>query len=93
MLSCNGHSALPAIRREYLTIVSTSVTRAVQTYSVGKQGEMVEITTGIRLLGAPVGSQTFAEAFLLEAMDKTRTDSAKLHAKITDLQTRLRLFK
>ena len=54
---------------------------------------MVEITTGIRLLGAPVGSQTFAEAFLLEAMDKTKTDSAKLHVKITDLQTRLRLFK
>ena len=26
-------------------------------------------------------------------MDKTRTDSAKLHAKITDLQTCLRLFK
>ena len=93
MLSCNGHSALPAIRSKYPTIVSTSVTRAVQTYSVGKQGEMVEITTGIRLLGAPVGSQMSAEAFLLEAMDKTRTDSVKLHTKITDLQTRLRLFK
>ena len=93
MLSCNCDSALLSIRSEYPTIVSTSVTRAVQTYSVGKQGEMVEITTGIRLLGAPVGSQTFAESFLLEAMDKTRTDSAKLHAKITDLQTRLRLFK
>ena len=90
MLSCNGHSA---IRSKYPTIVSTSVTRAVQTYSVGKQGEMVEITTGIHLLGAPVGSHTFVEAFLLEAMDRTRTDSVKLHAKITDLQTRLRLFK
>ena len=67
--------------------------KAVQTYSVGKQGETVEITTGIRFLGAPVGSQTFAEAFLLEAMDRTRTDSSKLHAKITDLQTRLRLFE
>ena len=93
MLSCNGHSALPAIRSEYPTIASTSVTRVVQIYSVGKQGEMVEITTGIHLLGAPVGSQAFAEAFLLEAMDRTRTDSNKLHEKITGLQIRLRLFE
>ena len=42
MLSCNGHSALTAILSKYPTIVSTSVTRAVQTYLVRKQGEMVE---------------------------------------------------
>ena len=38
VLSCNGYSALPVIRSKYPTSVSTSVTRAVQIYSVGKQG-------------------------------------------------------
>ena len=89
MLSFNDGSALLVIQREYPRIVSTSITRAVKIYAVGKQGEMMEVATSICLLGAPVGSQAFAEAFLLEAMNKMRTDSAKLHAKIIDLQTRL----
>ena len=53
---------------------------------------MVEVTTGFRLLGTPVGSPEFADDFFAQKLEGVRNHAKLLHAGVEDLQTRLRLF-
>ena len=52
---------------------------------------MVEVV--YRLLGAPVGSEAFAEALQLKKVNTTREDAIMLEKVIPDKQTRPRIFK
>ena len=52
----------------------------------------VEVTTGFRLLGTPVGSASFAATFFEQQVEEVRTMVASLESSIPDLQTRLRMF-
>jgi hypothetical protein len=52
----------------------------------------VELTTGFRLLGQPVGSATFATEFFDHHIDDVKKNITSLLDNITDQQTRLRLF-
>jgi hypothetical protein len=51
-----------------------------------------EVTDGLRVLGAPVGSLKFCQAFLLKALSKAQSDADKLLSNLEDLQTTLRLY-
>ncbi len=53
----------------------------------------VEVTDGLRVLGAPIGSQSFCHDFINEAMSKASSDSKKILAGLDDQQTKLQLFK
>jgi hypothetical protein len=52
----------------------------------------VELTTGFRLLGQPVGSLTFATTFLSSRVEAVKESLRSLLTSITDEQTKLRLF-
>jgi len=52
----------------------------------------VELTTGFRLLGQPIGSATFASDFFDRRIDGVKKIITSLLDNITDQQTRLRLF-
>ena len=57
------------------------VTRTLEEFSVGKnpadnrKNTMVEVVDGYRLLGASIGSEEYAEAFLLKNAKATREDA------------------
>ena len=53
---------------------------------------LVELTTGVRLLGTPVGSPAFALEFFNEQVTEVWVNVLALNNGITDLQTRLRTF-
>jgi hypothetical protein len=46
----------------------------------------------LRVLGAPIGSTTFCQEFLLKAFSRAQSDAIKLVKNLEDLQTTLRLF-
>ena len=52
----------------------------------------VELTTGFRLLGQPVGSATFVTEFFDHRINDVKKNITSLLDNITDQQTRLRLF-
>lgn len=52
----------------------------------------VELTTGFRLLGQPVGSPTFATEFFTSSITAVKESLASLSTSITDKQTKLRIF-
>ena len=97
LTSCSGRSVLPDIENTNPTLAAT-VRSTIQKYSnkpgpdPGDEPIMVEITTGVRLLGTPVGSAAFALEFFKKQVEVVRTSAARLHAQIPDLQTRLRMF-
>ena len=55
-------------------------------------GTFVELQSGYRLLGAPVGLEQFALEFFDQQLAAVRTNALALTARVTNLQTRLRLF-
>ena len=68
---------------------------AISTYStkiVDGTRLPVEVTDGLRVLGAPIGSQHFCHDFLLKMMAKATEDSQKLLDSLEDSQTILRLY-
>ena len=98
LTSCNGESILPELRRINPTLAA-EVEATLREYSVEKNTadpegppSMVELTSGFRLLGTPVGSPEFAEEFFEEQLKEVRRNIASLHAGVPDLQTRLRMF-
>jgi hypothetical protein len=52
----------------------------------------VEVTDGLRVLGAPVGSLQFCQSFLLKALSNAQSDANKLLSNLEDLQTTLRIY-
>lgn len=84
--------------RQHNPHLAKDVWRTIETYSTspganaGAPPEPVEVTSGWRLLGTPVGSAKFAESFFQEKLDEVSRQTTLLHHKVPDLQTRLRLF-
>ena len=69
LTSCNGSSILPALHSSNPALAS-SISSAIAKYSVSSTTNNstttttpVEVTDGLRVLGAPVGSDSFATSF------------------------------
>lgn len=94
LTSCNGNSILPHLR-DINPLLAQEIQETINTYSIEKStsGPIgIELTSGFRLLGTPVGSPEFANAFLLESLEQAKKQYAKITTDVSDLQTRLKLF-
>jgi hypothetical protein len=52
----------------------------------------VEVVDGLRVLGSPIGSHSFCQAFLQNALTTANNDATKLTTSLESLQTILRLY-
>ncbi|KAL7529537.1 hypothetical protein ACHAXR_009934, partial [Thalassiosira sp. AJA248-18] len=97
LTSCDGESAIPrlaAVDAELAAEVQSVIAQySVKATSDPAVFEPVELVSGFRLLGSPVGSQDFARDFFAEKIAATTKNADALAAGFADLQTRLRIFK
>ena len=98
LTSCNGTSILPALTAHDPQL-ALSISNSIASFSTTPHPTNktapdipVELTTGFRLLGQPVGSATFATEFFDHRIDDVKKNITSLLDNITDQQTRLRLF-
>ena len=98
LTSCNGTSILPALTTHDPQL-ALSISNSIASFSTTPHPTdkaapdiPVELTTGFRLLGQPVGSATFATEFFGRRIDDVKKNITSLLDNITDQQTRLRLF-
>ena len=100
MTSTSGELSLPAIKWDYGYAMANSVRQALATFSVSssiavdgtKVLSTVEITDGLRILGQPLGSRTYALSFFDARLKENLLDATKLLNTVTDHHTALRLF-
>jgi hypothetical protein len=98
LTSCNGTSPLPLLHTINLTL-STAISTTIAEFSTcphptdkSAPAIPVELTTGFRLLGHPVGSSTFATKFFTAQVDNIKECITSMTHSITDEQTQLHLF-
>jgi hypothetical protein len=100
MTSTSGESSLPAIKRDYGYAVADSVRQALTTYSISSSIAVdgttvlspVEITDGMRILGQPLGSRTYALSFFDAQLKENLLEATKFFNTVTDHHTTLCLF-
>jgi hypothetical protein len=92
LTSCSGESILPSLDEQ----TAASVNRTIARYSIEQNRDdstsPVELTSGFRLLGTPVGSQAFAREYYFAQIETVSTSLSSMLNAITDTQTRLKLF-
>ena len=96
MTSTTNQSILPALAKANPT-VQASLLRAIQQFSRKKDdtGEYTpyEETSGLRILGVPVGSPTYCKQFIMSKLESAKSDASKIINRLNDKQTKLRIFK
>jgi hypothetical protein len=91
----NAYHGEVDVRKQECVAYDALRTRSHQHFSTTKVNGLsvsVEVTDGLRVLGAPVSSLKFCQAFLLKALFKVQSDADKLLSNLEDLQTTLRLY-
>jgi hypothetical protein len=76
-------------------MIGKQLEQAISTYSVKVVDGCrvpVEVTDGLRVLGAPIGSADFASNFMSNILEQAISDSKKLLSNLEDIQTMTRLF-
>jgi hypothetical protein len=98
LTSCDGSSTLPLLHTVNPTL-ATSISATIAEFSTRPHPTdksapplPVELTTGFRLLGQPVGSASFATTFFSSCISNVKENISSLTTSITDEQTQLRLF-
>ena len=92
LTSCSGESILHLLPPTTATILQRTIARYSIEINGDKSSTPVELTTGFRLLGTPVGSKEFASRFYREQLEGVRKGLTSMSQAITDTQTRLKLF-
>ena len=99
-----GTSILPALKQVDRP-THDSLQEAIRTYSrepIDRSSKVnfpceltkpCEVTTGLRILGAPIGSDAFCKDFLLQRIDAATKDARKVLDGLSDKHTMLRIFK
>ena len=62
---------------------------AIREYSTDKEGKPVEVTDGLRVLGAPIGSSAFCASFLQNVMSTAASEATKVLSGLESEQTML----
>jgi hypothetical protein len=98
LTSCNGTSPLEAITNtnqclatEIIDTIARFSAEPHQT-SPSEPPTPVELLSGFRLLGHPVGSPYFAREFFTTCLRTVTSNLDSIHSSIDDEQTKLRLF-
>ena len=99
MTSTNVTSSIASIARKYGNVVADSIEMALGPFSISTSivnGEaistLIKITTGLRLLGQPLGSTLFDRSLFLDRPQANVEDSANLVNIVPGPHTALRLF-
>jgi len=98
MTSTSGKSLIERLKNHHnkgKVLTGQILEKTIAKFSTTKVNGLivpVEVTDGLRVLGAPVGSLSFCQSFLLKALSKAQTDATKLLSNLEDLQTTLRLY-
>jgi hypothetical protein len=100
LTSTSGESAIPAITTKFGPSIASDLQASIATYSSKPcptasnptATTPVEVTTGLRVLGQPVGSPDFCRDFLSNAIDNVEKQVDSLFQSIDDRATLLRLF-
>ena len=92
LTSCSGFSILPDIDPPLADILR----RTIERYSVETNADNtttpIELTSGFRVLGTPVGSKEFAREFYIDQLTNVRAGISSMTDVILDTQTKLKLF-
>jgi hypothetical protein len=97
MTTITGTSLVEWLRNHHnkgKQMLGQQLATTIGTFSTTKMNGLtvpVEVMDGLRVLGAPIGSFTFCQNFLLKALTKAQSDVNKL-LTIEDLQTTLCLY-
>jgi hypothetical protein len=74
-----------------------SLQRAIASFSRSRNDDGTysphEVTTGLRILGCPIGSNDFCKSFITKILHKARAANASIIAGLSDDQTILQLLK
>ena len=92
LTSCSGESILNRLPPTTATILRRTIAKYSIEIHDDKSSTPMELTTGFRLLGTPVGSTDFAHQFYTEQLEVVRKGLTSMTEAITDTQTRLKLF-
>ena len=95
LTSCLGTSPLPDLAENNPQLAS-DIEQTIAKYStkVSQDGSTtpVELTSGFRLLGTPIGSAYFAQQFYDEQLKEMEMVTHSINTQVPDLHTRLKLF-
>ena len=95
LTSCTGHSILPDIQAANPNLAK-DIEHTIAKYSTKPSPNgpniPVELTSGFRLLGSPIGSTTFANEFFDDQLKEMERTAHSISTHIPDLHTRLKLF-
>ena len=98
LTSCNGDSPLPTLQHTNPRL-ATEVLNTIARFSAEPHPTSpsdpptpVELLSGFRLLGHPVGSASFARDFFTTCLRTVESNVESIHNSIDDDQTKLRLF-
>ena len=92
LTSCSGESILPKLDQQTAETIERTIARFSIQQNKDDSYSPVELTSGFRLLGTPVGSQAFAQEFYEEQIDTVTTSLMSMMQAIRDTQTQLKLF-
>ena len=98
MTTTTGTSLVERLKRHHnrgQVLLGQQLESTISVFSTTKVNGLpipVEVTDGLRVLGAPVGSLKFCQAFLIKALSNAQSDADKLLVNLDDLQTTLRLY-
>jgi hypothetical protein len=88
LTSTNGESPLAL-----LPPADAEALQAALTFLSRNQDSKPELTSGVRLLGQPIGSREFIDSFLQQSLDSFQTDIHRLNQGFPDLQSRSTIFR
>ena len=98
LTSTSGHSPIPTLSLTNPQLASSISTTIAQYSTKPNPTDIlgpalpVELTTGFRLLGSPIGSAAFAQDFFDTQLTTIQDSIALMSTTITDPHTKLRLF-
>ena len=91
MTSTNSESIIPTLRQQNPTVCE-QLEEAIAKYS-RKDNKPYEEVNGLRILGNPIGSQTFQTKFIKDYLGEAKKNAHKLLTQLDDQQTMLQLFR
>ena len=92
LTSCSGDSIIHLLPPPTANILQRTINKYSVKINSDKSTTPVELTTGFRCLGTPIGSKEFAQQFYTEQLDVVRKGILSMSETILDTQTRLKLF-
>ena len=97
LTTCKGTSLLDRMRNSSWALgrgdLINTLEKAISKYSKHKDGSMCEETNGLRVLGVPLGNESFCQTFISNQFQNAKSDAIKILEGLDDSQTQLQVFR